>query len=316
MKNKLLLLLLLFSVSLPGMAETTLQDEPVQDPRVSIQTIEPDRAVGYVIGDLISRTIKLTVKKPYQLLDTSLPIVGYEKRWKGQVSGIELRSIRKETSSDSDSTTYTLHLTYQVFTTHVTAKPANLPAEIVKFSGNKEIFQYRIPSWNFRISPLAVFGQVVVERDMSPFRGPLLLDDRREILMLKVLLGIGSVALVGLLYILGMRAWLPRMGGPFAKAYRDLRRLLKQPDTQQGLQLAVQRIHQALNTSAGCSVFNADGFIRSKPAFARLKPELDQFFALSRTVFFDPSTANPPVQPETWLRQFCLSCRHIERGMK
>lgn len=313
---KKLLLLLLFSVSQTVMAETALLDEPTQDPRVSIQTIEPDRAVGYVIGDKISRTIKLTVKKPYQLLDTSLPIVGYEKRWKGQVSGIELRNISKETSSDSDSTTYTLHLTYQVFTTYVTAKPASLPAEVIKFSGNKEVFQYRIPSWNFRISPLAVFGQVVVEQDMSPFRGPLLLDDRREVVILKILLGIGGVALLGLLYILGMRAWLPRMGGPFAKAYHDLRRLRKQPDTEQNLQLAVQRIHQALNTSAGCSVFNADGFISSKPAFAGLKPELEQFFTLSRAVFFDPAAANNTDQPTTWLRQFCLRCRNIERGLR
>jgi hypothetical protein len=313
---KKLLLLLLLSVSQPGMAETALLDEPVQDPRVSIQTIEPDRAVGYVVGDRISRTIKLTVKKPYQLLDTSLPIVGYEKRWKGQVSGIELRDISKETSVGSDSTTYTLHLTYQVFTTNVVAKPSNLPAEVIKFSGNKEIFEYRIPSWNFRISPLAVYGSVVIERDMSPFRGPLLLDDSQEQLTLKLLLGSGGIALLGLLYILGRHAWLPRMGGPFARAYRDLRRLRKQQGTEQGLQQAVQRVHQALNASAGNSVFNAESFISRKPAFAGLKPELEQFFSLSRAVFFDAATTREQAQPETWLRQFCLSCRNVERGLK
>ncbi len=313
---KKLLLLLLLSASQPGMAETPVSDEPPQDPRVSIQTIEPDRAVGYVVGDRLSRTIRLTVKKPYQLLDTSLPIVGYEKRWKGQVSGIELRDISKETSVNADSTTYTLHLTYQVFTTNVVAKPSNLPAEVVKFSGNKEIFEYRIPSWNFRISPLAIFGQVVVERDMSQFRGPLLLDDSTEQQTLKVLLGILGGALLGLLYILGRHAWLPRMGGPFAKAYRDLRRLHKQQDTEQGLQQAIQRVHQALNTSAGSSVFNAESFISSKPAFSGLKPELEQFFSLSRAVFFDAAAARHPAQPEAWLRQFCLSCRNVERGLK
>lgn len=310
---KKLLLLLLFTLSQPLLADTTVMDDPVQDPRVSIQTIEPDRAVGYVIGDLISRTIKLKAKKPYTLLDTSLPIVGYEKRWKGQVSGIELRHISKEVSQDANSTTYTLHLTYQVFTSYVTAKPANLPAEVVKFSGNKEIFQYRIPSWNFRVSPLAIFGQVVVERDMSQFRGPLLLDNQQETLRLKILLGIFAVALLGLLYILGKHAWLPRMGGPFAKAYRDLRKL---PKTAGSLQPAIQRVHQALNLSAGSSVFNAESFIRSQPVFASLKPELEQFFTLSSTVFFETAASTPLQQPEHWLAQLCLNCRNIERGMK
>lgn len=310
---KKFLLLLLLSVSPSIMADTAFMEEPPQDKRVKMELVEPDRAVGYVIGDTLSRTVKLEVQKPYVLLDTSLPIVGYEKRWKGQVSGIELRHISKEVSTGLHSTTYTLHLTYQVFTTSVTAKPANLPAEIVKFSGNKEIFQYRIPSWNFRISPLAIFGQVVVERDMSQFRGPLLLDDSREKLLLKILIGICAIALVGLLYILGKYTWLPKMGGPFAKAYRDLHKFAK---TEQGLQQAVLRLHQALNASAGMSVFNADGLISSKPGFAVLKADIDQFFTLSRSLFFQTGTTNNITQPETWLRQFCRNCRNVERGMK
>lgn len=313
---KKILFLLLLSVSQGIMADTAFMEEPVQDPRVKMELTEPDRAVGYVIGETLSRTVKLEVQKPYVLLDTSLPIVGYEKRWKGQVSGIELRHISKEVTTGVHSTTYTLHLTYQIFTSSVVAKPANLPAEVVKFSGNKEIFQYRIPSWNFRISPLAIFGQVVVERDMSQFRGPLLLDDSREQLLLRVLLGICAVALVGLLYILGKYTWLPKMGGPFAKAYRDLHKLRKLAQTEQGLQQAVLRVHQALNASAGMSVFNAEGLISNKPGFAVLKPEIDQFFSLSSALFFQTGSASNVPQPETWLRQFCRNCRNVERGMK
>lgn len=310
------ILLLLLSFSQLAMAEPAPQDNVAQDARVKIETIEPDRAVGYVIGELVPRTVKLEVAKPYTLLETSLPIPGYERRYKGQVSGIELRKISTEVSSGTNSTTYTLHLAYQVFKTSLTATPAALPAETVKFSGNKQIFDYRIPSWNFRISPLAVYGSVVIEKDMSQYRGPLLLDASKHVQRMKILLGVLAVSLLGLLYILGKYTWLPRMGKPFAKAYRELHKLGKQPQTAQSLQQALQSLHQAINTSAGGSVFNAQAFITSQPAFSHQQADLEQFFALSRSVFFETAAPAGIHQPEQWLRQLCLNCRHTERGLK
>ena len=91
-----------------------------------------------------------------------------------------------------------------------------------------------------------------IEYDMSPLRGPWLQDKSAEILRLKFLLGGLALALFGLLYIFGQRAWLPRMGGQFARTYRQLRKL---PDTAEGAQQAVSLLHQALNTSAGYTVF-------------------------------------------------------------
>jgi mxaA protein len=310
---KKLLLLLLFAAQ-PVFAADTPSDEPVQDPRVRMTEVNPERSVGYSVGDILSRTITLEVKKPYQLVKTSLPIVGYERRWQGQVTGIELHSISMEQSSGLDATTYVLHLSYQVFTNNVVAKPANLPPEIIKFSGEGKMFQYRIPSWNFRISPLAVYGSVVIEKDMSPLRGLLLLDATPQKQRLTVMLAIFGLSLLGLLYVLGTNTWLPRMGRPFARAYRDLRKL---PATDAGLQQAVARIHQALNLTAGSSVFAAEGFVESKPGFAPVQADLEKFFGLSRTVFFEPTAPHGLEQPPlVWLRQFCLACRHCERGLK
>lgn len=310
---KKLLLLLLF-ISQPLLAETILPDEPKEDARVRISIVNPDRNVGFTVGDILTRTITLEVKKPYELVKTSLPIVGYEKRWKNQVTGIELSQISVDESHGADTNTYVLHLSYQVFTNNVVAKPAVLPREIVKFSTEGSQFAYRIPSWNFRISPLATFGQVVVEKDMSPFRGPLLLDDTQHKHILVVLLGVLGISLLGLLYVLGVNTWLPRMGGPFAKAYRDLRKL---PATEDGLKRAVARMHEALNQTAGGSIFNTTGFLESKPGFLPVTAGLDQFFRLSRNVFFEPTAPHGLEQPpSTWLRQFCLACRNCERGMK
>ncbi|HSH72518.1 MAG TPA: hypothetical protein VK974_05605 [Methylophilaceae bacterium] len=298
----------------------------IQDGIVKISIIEPDRAVGYTVGDILERTVTLEVKKPYKLLDTSLPIVGYEHRYKGQVSGIELSHIRHETLENDDNTIYTLYLAYQVFTNNVVAKPAVLPAEVVKFKGPAKasatsiaaktgIVQYTIPSWNFRISPLAVFGSVKVEQDMSPLRGPLLLDPTPQKLHLKILLVILGLSLLGLLYILGMRAWLPLMGRPFGKAYRDIRKL---PATPEALQQAVARMHLAINATAGSSIFtdNLDTLIASKPAFAPVKTDMERFLGLSRQVFFEPQAKHDAgSEPLVWLKGFCRRCRDCERGL-
>jgi len=297
----------------------------IADGIVKISIIEPDRAVGYTVGDVLERTVTLEVKKPYTLLNTSLPIVGYEHRYKGQVSGIELKSIRHEALENDDNTVYTLYLAYQVFTNNIVAKPAILPAEIIKFKGPAKavagskaksgIVQYRIPSWNFRISPIAVYGSVKIEEDMSPLRGPLLLDASPQKIRLKVLVGILVLSILGLLYILGMRAWLPLMGRPFAKAYRDIRKL---PATADGLQQAVARIHHALNATAGSSIFsdNLDSFLASKPAFSAVKTDIEHFFGLSRQVFFETQAAHQiGDEPMTWLKGFCRRCRDCERGL-
>jgi len=105
------------------------------------------------MGDMLNRTITLEVKKPYKLIETTLPIVGYEHRYKGQVSGIELRKISHSSKENHDNTTYVIQLAYQVFTTAPVVKPAILPAEIIKFQGpateeaKDGLVQYKIPEF-------------------------------------------------------------------------------------------------------------------------------------------------------------------------
>jgi mxaA protein len=286
---------------------------------VSIKIKEPERDVGYTVGDILTREITVTVKKPYVLVEESLPIVGYERRYKGQLIGIDLTKLDYSKKSGKEANTHHISLSYQVFTNNVVAKPAALPGEYLRIldtsSKDKKVYRYRIPSWNFAISPISVFGQVKVESDMSGYRGPLLLDASRLQTRLNVLLAVLAVALLGLLYMLGKHTWLPRMGGPFAKAYRSI---TKSQRNAEGMQLAVSRLHDALNTSAGYSLFsnNFHAFLLKKPAFQHIQAELGQFFDLSRQVFFEPSTSQAMGEPElAWLAQFCKQCRDCERGL-
>jgi hypothetical protein len=306
---------ILFAVfSLLWLIAAHAEDGVVSDPRVALRTIEPARDVGYTVGDTLQRTIILEAVKPYVLLKTSLPIAGNDQKRRGKGSGIEVREVRLEERNAVGKSIYTLHITYQVFTNNIVAKPAALPAEFVKFGGEGKNFDVRIPSWSFRISPLAVYGSVVVERDMSTFRGPLLLDAARDRQILWALLGVLAVSLLGLFYILGTTTWLPRMGGPFARAARDLKKLASKHD---GLAPGVSRVHQALNASCGQVVFDSAGLIAARPGFAAMQADVDQFFRLSRAVFFEPNAAHGiDGDVIAWLRGFCRRCRNCERGLK
>jgi mxaA protein len=322
MKNLLRNLLLTVMLSLSAVAAYALDVTKLPDVKegiVSIQTQDPVKDVGYVIGDIVTRHITLTIKKPYVLIEESLPIVGYEKTYRGQPIGVYLSALKHTKKDEGDRVVHQLTLDYQIFTSSVVAKRAAVLAEYLRLlnteSKEKEVVKYRVPMWEFVISPLSVFGQIKVEDDMSQFRGPLLIDASRENTRFKILLVLLVLSLLGLLYILGKGAWLPRMGGPFAKAYRTIK---KQTDSPQGIQNAVSSMHAALNTSAGHSLFtdNLDLFLAKKPAFKAIKPEIQQFFGLSNQIFFE-ANANHKLgaEPITWLKQFCRRCRDCERGL-
>jgi len=312
----LILAILSFAFCVPHVfADVVLPS--IDEKYVSIVEENPTRDVGYVVGDIIDRTISLTIKKPYELVKESIPIVGYEHRWKGQISGIELVKATTKEIKHNDSTTHVLHLSYQVFTTGKVAKPAALRAEILKIRNTekKEVLQYRVPAFSIRVSPLSVFGQVKLKEEMSPFTPPLLLDASKEISSIKILAGFLVFSLLGLLYIFGMHAWLPRMGAPFAKAYRDIR---KMSDTPEGLQQAVVRMHQSLNKTAGTSLFsnNLEQFIEKKSGFEPMRADIQKFFGLSRQVFFEPEAQQVLGEnPKTWLLKFCKHLRDCERGL-
>lgn len=304
-----------------GLSQTTFakKDElPTIDAQyISVEVVDPARDAGYVVGDILNRQVTMTIQKPYELVSESLPIVGYEHRYRGKKSGIELVKITSSSKADSDSATYALDLSYQVFKTDRVAKPAALRAEAIKIRNTttKKVVQYKLPDFNFRISPLSLIGQIQLDQEMYPFTPPLTLDNSKVIFNLKVLAAILAIALLGLLYIFGSHAWLPKMGAPFAKAFRDIKKMSDSPD---GVKQAVTRVHESLNKTAGATLFshNLDAFISLHPKFAPAKQEIEQFFGLSHQVFFeDASQSLTAENPKQWLQQFCRRLRDCERGL-
>lgn len=284
---------------------------------VTVQENNPTRDAGYVVGDILERTLIIHIKKPYQLIQESLPIVGYEHRWKGQISGVELVNTHHQETIHKDGATHQLQLAYQVFTTGRVAKPSALRAEIIKLRNTetKEIKQYRLPSFNFRVSPLSVFGQVKLKDDMSQFHPPLLLDAAPQNTNMQLLAIPLFLSLIGLVYIFGIYTWLPRMGTPFAKAYRAIRSLA---NNEQGLKRAVELVHQALNQAAGTILFshNSQQLFDAQPKFLPMRQEITIFFTLSNRVFFSEDTTKQEINTtKDWLLLFCRHMRDCERGL-
>lgn len=313
--TRFLLLLMAATVSLPSWANDAPSPEmPAQQYRLLVEN--PARDVGYTVGDKLSRHIVLEVKAPYQLIPTTLPIVGYERRYQGQVIGIELRQIQHQEQKLDGVRRYTLDLQYQVFDNEATAKMFFLPAEVLKFQGKnpQDVVQIEIPSWGFRVSPLAIFGAVKIEQDMSGFRPPFEIPLQVEKNKLWASLGLLAINVLGLIYILGSRAWLPNMGKPFARAYRQLRK----PEAQQ-LPSAITLLHQAFNSSSQTSLFsdNLALLYQRAPAFQCIDSQIQQFFSLSSQVLYENQLAKlDQAQTLAWLNQFCLQCRACERGLK
>ena len=327
MKKLMINLLFAFILSLSAVAAHALDSQLLPDIKagiVSMQLQDPERAVGYTVGDVLTRHLIISIKKPYKLIDESLPIIGYQKRYRGQPLGIDLGDITHTKKDDGDSVIHDVTLSYQIWTNKTTVKNGALPAEYLHIinvdSKGKEVVKFRIPSFEITISPIAAFGQVKIEDDMSKYRGPLLLDNTLEKNRLSTLLTILALSLLGLLYMLGKHAWLPRMGGPFARSYREIRKLANTPqgNTHEGLRKAVSSLHASLNATADNSLFNGnlDQFLTKKPKFNAIKPQLLQFFSLSNYVFFEPNAKHGAGStPIEWLAQFSRHCRDCERGL-
>ena len=292
MKTLLFILCLLFA----------LPAKTADDTRYSLHVSNPERDIGYIVGDRLTRTVILEVRPPYALTPASLPAKGLNRQ------GIELHGIKMRESSVSGAVRYTLQLDYQVFTRAATPRKVVLPQETLQLKGDGRTIKVAIPAWSFRVSPLAAQGETHIEQDMSPFRGPMPRETKTTRQMLAACIALIAFAAGGLLYFNGNRRWLPGMGGPFAAACRQLRRL-PASDTQQ----AVTVIHQAFNRTFGANLFKPDlpKFFAAHPRFVPVRSEIEDFFNLSDRVLFG-AVVTDSYTPHK-LRHFCKLCRDCER---
>lgn len=273
----------------------------------------PRKQIGYVVGDTFTRTLELDVKAPYKLSAASIPTKGLSRK------GIELSGVNITEKHVSESTRYQIQLKYQIFTSGSTVKKLELAKQLLKIIHAGKSLTITVPAWQFRVSPLAVNGEVYIEKDMSQDRGPMLVESVHTKYLLGIFLSITFLAALGLIYINADRAWFPGMGEPFAMSYRKISSLGVSHNSANIalIQQATTSIHHAFNQTYGENVFAADidAFLEKHPVFTNLRQEISHFFNESNNVLFTVIANDKAKITIASLLQFCEQCRHCERSV-
>jgi mxaA protein len=276
--------------------------------QLDASTVEP-RAFGYQVGDVVSRAVHVHVPNGLRLEEASLPQPGARGK------AIELRSVARRSRAEPGGQRIELTLEYQLFLAPPQTRTLELPTFTLRFQGEPRAQDIRVDAWPVTVAPL-VPVEVSPRRglgEMQPDAAAPLIDTsgaRKRLLVyaggLLLLLGYLGHVYVGL-------PWWSRTRRPFTQTWRALRRMSPaSPEPQ--WRKAFQRLHEALNATAGEVVFEPgiERFIRAQPRFQPLRDDLATFFAHSRRVFFAQAA---PTDPERrWLIEFCRRCRDAERG--
>ena len=315
--HRLFSILLFFSVMGLNAYEDPNKFKDVDPKFVELVIVEPKQLVGYTVGDIIDRHVTVSIKKPYQLIEESLPIVGYEKRYQGQLLGMTLRDIQFDKKITNDLSTYKISLKYQIFTNNVVAKPAFITADYYRLINPAEpdkVVKFRIPELTIATSPIAIFGAVKVEDDMSPFRGPLTIETIPS--ALKVRYGIIGlvVSLLTLLYIYSRYTWLPKQNRFFSSVYRQHKKI---NTNEKEIENFVSALHHGFNQTINKALFvsNKEQLFKKNNSFKYIESEINDFFKLSKAINFERKTNFNSAEAADWLVVFSLHCRMCERGL-
>ena len=315
-KNLLIFIFLSFSLSVFSY-EDPKKYKDIDPSFIKIIVKDPDQKVGYTVGDKISREIIFTVKKPYQLVEESLPIEGYEKRYRGQKLGVVLQNIKYFKKDEGKEVRYKINLIYQIFTNNVVAKPASVTADyyrLINLADSENILKYRIPDFTFAISPIAVFGDIKIEDDMSPLRGPFYISSQEEKAFLKKYF-IGFIIVLLLIgYIWGRFTWIPGQNKIFSTVYKNNKKLSPSPEN---VKKFISDLHAGFNKTVNQSLFesNLEALLKKNKSFINIKDEIHVFFDLSRSIFFENSKVIDYKKTHIWLKSFSLHCRMSERKL-
>jgi mxaA protein len=271
---------------------------------LSASTVEP-RAFGYHVGDTVERELIVHIPNGFVLDEASLPRPGARGK------ALELQHVSQRNESEAGGTRLVLQLRYQVFMAPTEVRTLEIAPFSLGFKGEGRDQSLRIDAWPVTVSPLVPLEVSPREGlgELRPDLPPPSIDTRptqRRLMVYGVVL---LLCLAWLAQVYLALPWRSRRKRPFASAWRQLNHL---PAAAQ--RAAFQRVHEALNQTAGEVVFahGIDRFVAAQPRYAGLRSDLLQFFQQSRHEFF--ADAPPAANDGRWLREFCRKCRDAERG--
>lgn len=294
---------LLLAAALALFAQVALAAAPAA--RI-VQLINPVQSTGIRIGDVMERTVVLEAAALYQLSRSALPAKGVQR------DGIELADIRIDKSAQGETHRYAVTLKYQVFAHAVAPAVMTLPEEQLALTGGPEGITLKIPAWRFWYAPLNVANIETAKGNLQPSFAPVPLPVAEHRARLYGFLGLLVASALALLWFNADGRWLPFMNGPFAQAYRRVRRL---PATDAGWRQALGALHEAFNRVHGRNLFAADidAFVAAHPRYGSARGAIEGFFAQSGRALF----AEAPQDHAAFLQQLkalAKQLRDCERG--
>lgn len=249
-----------------------------------IALTNPAQTFGVQIGDKLSRKVVLEVPAPLKIADTAFPKKGSKN------NGVELVEVGIAAEQQNELTRYTVNLTYQTFTNPGKPQVMYLPAEKFNLTGGAKPEVLEIPAWSFWFSPIVAGGITTAEKNIQPEAMPPLLDISGHKTRLAAFSTLLAVSLLALLYLNADGNWLPFMGGAFARAHRQLKRLAKSKGKKTSVEekQALVYIHQAFNQHFGANMFARDiePFVTKRSSFKKMKSEIAQFFDQSNQALY------------------------------
>ncbi len=274
-------------------------------------TARNPRPFGYVVGDTLEQELILTVPGGQTLDEKQLPKPARLNTW------LELRSVSVTETARGGRKVYRVQLLYQFPNAPIEVRMVELPAQRFVFFKADKLLEAKSTEWPITIGPIT--PEAVLARDgleaMRPDVMPQVIDTagfRHRL----IAYGIALAALM--LFWCYRRFGIPYLSAqrrPFTRAYRELDRLAKRsPPT--AFPQAIERLHQALNETAGRSLFveNIEQFLAHRPIQSGLTTMTRQFFQLSRDEFFGVGV--PQSQRSlSWMLDFCRAWRDVERGV-
>lgn len=261
-----------------------------------LQIVEP-RTYGYTLGDTATRIWLLTLRNGYQLELESLPQAERVDLW------LELDPLQIEhrlaPSDNGTSRHYRIALRYRLINLNEPEQLIELPAHTLSIHNGQMNWQIPIPALRLaahQVAPDPASSGLAATQPLLP---PPLLDVTPYWRWLGAAAVLGSLGLLGLIWVYALLPWLQRGRRPFARAYRVLRR--EPADTE----TALRALHRAFNNTAGGTVFghNLDDFFSAQSHFSPLRQPISAFFAYSQQRFFTAEQTPPTVDLAALARQ-------------
>lgn len=274
-----------------------------------VVTLVPARDFGYTVGSLVEHRIVIELPPNASVDPKLLPSPGPVNDW------LDLRTLRWRMPGDRR-----LHidLGYLILKGAKEPEPVAIPPLTLGIRQGDAVTELQTPEWPFTLMPVIPPG---IPDEKLEIRGMAALPASAgfpEVWMLST--SLLAAAACGFLIAL-RRGLFPALASPppFTAAERELGKPDFSRSPAERYAAALKRLHRAIDTTAGETVFAAalPPFLDRHQAFRPLRAEFEQFFLASERHFFAGAEIGADAEERRKaLVEFCRSCARAERGLR